>query len=197
MHGAQHRSLPRTFPLPVEHERGTEGKGLPCYSSLMPQEYSFDVVSQFDRQELVNAVDQAKREIGQRFDFKGVTAEIELAADGLTLHAESDFKLDAMFDVLLQRATKRDLSPKIFDRGPVQSAARGTVRQQITLRSGIPDELARELSKRIKTVSPKVQARIQGDQLRVSSREKDALQAVIRELRALDLPTPLQFVNMR
>jgi uncharacterized protein YajQ (UPF0234 family) len=163
----------------------------------MAQEYSFDVVSQFNRQELVNAVDQAKREIGQRYDFKGVTAEIELAEDSLTLHAESDFKLDAMFDVLLQRATKRELSPKIFDRGPVQSAARGTVRQQIKLRSGIPDDLARDLSKRIKAVNPKVQARIQGDQLRVTSREKDALQAVIRELRALDLPAPLQFVNMR
>jgi cyclic-di-GMP-binding protein len=163
----------------------------------MAQEYSFDVVSRFDRQELVNAIDQARREIDQRYDFKGVTAEIELGEDDLTLHAESDFKLEAMYEVLVQRATKRELSPKIFERGERQPAARGTVRQVIKLRSGIADDLARDLSKRIKAVSPKVQSRIQGDQLRVTSREKDALQAVIRELRALDLPTPLQFVNMR
>ena len=163
----------------------------------MAQEYSFDVVSQFDRQELVNAVDQAKREIGARFDFKGVTAEVALGERELTLLSESEFKLTAIYEVLVGKAVKRGLSPKVFDAAKPEQAARGNVRQVLRLREGIDDELARSLQKQIKAITPKVQARIQGDTLRVTSREKDALQAVIAKLRALELPTPLQFVNYR
>lgn len=163
----------------------------------MAQEYSFDVVSQFDRQELVNAVDQARREISQRFDFKGVTAELTVGEQEITLLAESEFKLDAIYELLVQRAIKRNLSPKIFDRGPAQAVARGNEQQMVKLRAGIADDVAKDLQKRIKAVNPKVQARIQGDQLRVTSRDRDALQAVMKELRTLDLPSPLQFVNLR
>jgi uncharacterized protein YajQ (UPF0234 family) len=163
----------------------------------MAQEYSFDVVSDFDRQELVNAVDQAKREIGSRYDFRGVTAAMELHDADVTLTAESDFKLTAMHEILVQKLVKRELSPKILDAGAVQPAARGNVRQVFKLRRGIAEPLAKDLQKRIKSISPKVQSRIQGDQLRVTSRDKDILQAVIKELRGLDLETPLQYVNYR
>src|SRR5438105_3583354 len=119
----------------------------------MAQEYSFDVVSQFDRQELVNAIDQTRREIGGRFDFKGVTAEIELGEKEITLLAESDYKLKAILDILSSKMVGRKLSPKILDPGEPQPAARGNVRQVIRLRQGIGDELARDLVKRIKAVS--------------------------------------------
>jgi len=167
------------------------------YDRSMAQDFSFDVVSKFDHQELANAVDQAKREIDTRFDFKGVSAEITLAETEITLLSESEFKLNAIFEMLQARAIKRGLSPKVFDRGKIEQAARGNVRQVVKLREGIDDELSRDLAKRIKGVSPKVQARIQGDTLRVSSRDKDTLQSVQRHLRELEIPTALQFTNYR
>ena len=163
----------------------------------MAQEYSFDVVSDFDRQELVNAVDQTKREIGTRYDFRGVTAELDLHETDITAVAESDFKLKAIEEILVAKMVKRNLSPKILDAGKIEPAARGNVRQVFKLRKGIAEPLAKDLQKRIKSSNPKVQSRIQGDQLRVSARDKDALQTVIKDLRALDLETPLQFVNYR
>ena len=163
----------------------------------MAQEYSFDVVSSFDRQELANAIDQTQREVGSRFDFKGVPAEVTLGPNEITLLTESEYKLTAIFDILSTKAIKRNLSPKIFDPGKPEQAARGNMRQVIKLRQGIDDELARTLQKKIKAVSPRLQARIQGDTLRVTSRDKDTLQDVIKELKALDIPTPLQFVNYR
>src|SRR3954454_14701433 len=131
----------------------------------MAQEFSFDVVSQFDRQELVNSVDQTQREIGSRFDFKGITADIDLGQDEITLVSESDYKVKAILDVLTAKMVKRGLSPKVLDPAEPQPAARGNVRQVVKLRKGIGDELARDLVKRIKAVSPKVQPRIQGDTL--------------------------------
>ena len=163
----------------------------------MAQEYSFDVVSDFDRQELVNAVDQAKREIGTRYDFRGVTAELDLHEAEITAVAESDFKLKAIEEILVAKMVKRNLSPKILEAGKIEPAARGNVRQTFKLRKGIAEPLAKDLQKRIKAKNPKVQSRIQGDQLRVTARDKDALQAVIAELRSLDLESPLQFVNYR
>jgi cyclic-di-GMP-binding protein len=163
----------------------------------MAQEYSFDVVSDFDRQELVNAVDQTKREIAQRYDFKGVVAEVDLHEADITVTAESDFKLKAVQEILVQKLVKRELSPKILDGGVVEPAARGNVRQVFKLRKGIPEPLAKDLQKRVKAISPKVQARIQGEQLRIAARDKDLLQSVIKEFRTLDLETPLQFVNYR
>ena len=163
----------------------------------MAQDFSFDVVSQFDRQELVNAVNQAQREIATRYDFKDSGATIELGENDITLHGPSDFKLKAMVDVLQSKLVKRQLSLKIVKPGPIEPAAKGTVRQTLTLQQGIDDELARNLVKQIKQVSPKVQPRIQGDAIRVSSREKDLLQQVILALKASDTPVPLQFINYR
>ena len=163
----------------------------------MAQDYSFDVVSQFDRQELVNAVNQAQREIATRYDFKDTGSTIELGLDEIILHGPSEFKLKAMLDVLQTKLVRRNLSLKIIKPGPVEPAAKGTARQQLTLQAGISDDLARNLVKTIKQVSPKVQPRIQGDAIRVSSREKDLLQKVIQTLRDTDSPVPLQFINYR
>ncbi|HYM51688.1 MAG TPA: YajQ family cyclic di-GMP-binding protein [Candidatus Limnocylindrales bacterium] len=163
----------------------------------MASDYSFDVVSQFDRQELVNAVNQAQREIATRYDFKDTGAMIELGEDEITLHGPSDFKLKSMLDVLQGKLVRRQLSLKILKPGPIEPAARGTVRQTIELQHGLTDELARDLVKQIKQVSPKVQPRIQGDTIRVSSREKDLLQQVIQTLKAAETPVPLQFINYR
>ena len=163
----------------------------------MAQDYSFDVVSEFDRQELVNAVNQAQREIITRYDFKDSGASIDLGENDITLSGPTDFKLKAMVDVLQSKLIKRQLSLKILKPGPIEPAAKGTVRQKLELQKGIDDELARNLVKQIKLVSPKVQSRIQGDAIRVSSREKDLLQQVIQSLKASDTPVPLQFINYR
>jgi len=161
------------------------------------QDYSFDVVSQFDRQELVNAINQAQREITTRYDFKDTGASIDLGEDEITLEGPSDFKLKAMVDVLQSKFVKRQLSLKILKPGPIEPAAKGAVRQKLALQEGIDDELARSLVKQIKQISPKVQPRIQGDLIRVSSREKDLLQQVIQALKADESPVPLQFINYR
>jgi uncharacterized protein YajQ (UPF0234 family) len=161
------------------------------------QDYSFDVVSQFDRQELVNAVNQAQREITTRYDFKDTGASIDLGEDEITLLGPSDFKLKAMIDVLQGKFVKRNLSLKILKPGPIEPAAKGSVRQKLELQEGIDDELARSLVKQIKQISPKVQPRIQGDLIRVSSRDKDMLQQVIQALKAEESPVPLQFINYR
>ena len=163
----------------------------------MAQEYSFDVVSQFDRQELVNAVNQAQREIATRYDFKDTGASIDLGESEITLNGPSDFKMKAMLDVLQGKLVKRQLSLKILKPGPIEPAAKGTVRQKLELVQGIDDELARTLVKQIKLVSPKVQPRIQGDTIRVSSRDKDLLQQVIASLKASEAAVPLQFINYR
>ncbi|MGH7693204.1 MAG: YajQ family cyclic di-GMP-binding protein [Candidatus Dormibacteria bacterium] len=164
---------------------------------MAASEHSFDVVSDFDRQELVNAVDQAKREIATRYDFKDVTAELELQEKEIVILAASENRADAVLDVLKSKLVRRQLSLKILDPGKPEPAARGNVRQAIQLRKGIAEETARDLTKRIRASHAKVQVRIQGDELRVSSKDKDALQAVIGELRALDLPVPLQYTNYR
>ncbi len=163
----------------------------------MAQDYSFDVVSQYDRQELVNAVNQAQREVATRYDFKDTGASIDLGAQEIVLNGPSEMKLRAMVDVLQSKLIRRNLSLKILKPGPVEPAAKGTVRQRIELQAGITDELARTLVKQIKLVSPKVQPRIQGDTIRVSSREKDLLQKVIQSLRETEAPVPLQFINYR
>jgi cyclic-di-GMP-binding protein len=163
----------------------------------MAQEFSFDVVSDYDHQELVNAIDQARREIGARYDFKNLTTEIELEKDQLTLTTVGDMQLRAMLDVLKTKLHKRSLDLKILDPQKPENAAKGNLRQVIKLRRGINDELAKKLQKQIRADQPKVQVRIQGDQLRVSAKDKDALQAVIASLRAADLDVPLQFTNYR
>jgi uncharacterized protein YajQ (UPF0234 family) len=163
----------------------------------MAQEHSFDVVSDFDYQELVNAVDQTRREITTRYDFKGVPVQIDLEKTTITLTTASDGQLKSILDVLQSKMHGRGIDLKVIDAQKPEPAAKGNVRQVIKLRKGIDDELARDLSKRIRGEHPKAQVRVQGDQLRVAAKDKDELQAVIRQLKDLDLAVPLQFTNYR
>lgn len=163
----------------------------------MASEYSFDVVSEFDQQELVNALDQTRREIQTRYDFKGLTADIELEKETITLLTVGDMQLKSIMDVLKSKLHRRGVDLKIIDAQKPEPAAKGNVRQVINLRKGISDEQARELNKKVRAEHPKVQVRIQGDQLRVTSKDKDALQRVQASLREMDFPLPLQFTNYR
>ncbi len=160
-------------------------------------DFSFDVVSDFDQQELVNALDQVRREIATRYDFKGSKSALDLGKTDITLIADDDFRAAAVKDLLQSKAVKRSLSLKIFDWGKVEPAAGGTVRQVIGLKRGLTSEQAKELSKHVRDHFPKVKVSIQGDALRVISPKKDDLQAVITDLRALDYPVALQFINYR
>jgi len=155
------------------------------------------VVSDFDQQELVNALDQARREIATRYDFKGSKTGFELGKEGITLTADDDFRAAAAKDLLESKAVRRGLSLKIFEWGRLEPAAGGTVRQEIKLRRGLTSDQAKELSKRIRDRFGKAKPVIQGDAVRVSAKSKDDLQAVIADLRALDYPVALQFTNYR
>jgi uncharacterized protein YajQ (UPF0234 family) len=158
---------------------------------------SFDVVSEYERQELVNAVDQAQREIGNRYDFKGTNSTMEMADKEITLEADSDYKLGAMIDILQSKMVKRHVDLKVLDPQKIEPAAKGRVRQKVNLRRGLGDYLARDVVKRIKTELPKLQLRIEGDKVRVSGKSKDDLQAAQKLLRDANLPVPLQFTNYR
>jgi uncharacterized protein YajQ (UPF0234 family) len=158
---------------------------------------SFDVVSEYERQELVNAVDQAQREIGNRYDFKGTNSTLELAEKEITLDADSDYKLGAMIDILQSKMVKRHVDLKVLDPQKVEPAAKGRVRQKLNLRQGLADDLARDVVKRIKAELPKLQLRIEGDKVRVSGKSRDDLQAAQKLLREANLPVPLQFTNYR
>lgn len=165
----------------------------------MAGEVSFDVVSDFDRQELVNAIDQARREMQTRFDFKGSKAEIELGRDEIVFRADNESRARAMRDLLESKAIRRGLSLKIFDWGEIEEAGGNTVRQTIGLRRGLPDDLARRITKLIRDDFSKVKSQIQGDAIRVSGKNKDDLQRVIARLReeSEGYPVPLQFENYR
>lgn len=165
----------------------------------MPAESTFDIVSEFDRQELVNAVDQTQREVRTRYDLKDTKTEIDLAEKELTITTESEMHLAAVRDILQSKALRRNLSLKIFKYEPVQEVSGGRVRQVITLQKGIADDVAKRLQKLIRDSFPKVQPRIQGDALRIGSKSKDDLQAVIRLLkeRQDEFPVALQFTNYR
>src|SRR6188474_1598883 len=165
----------------------------------MAGDVSFDVVSDFDRQELVNALDQARREMQTRYDFKGVTADLELGKDEIILRTDSDFRARAIRDLLESKAIRRGLSLKIFDWGEIEPAGGNTVRQRIGLRRGLPEDLAKKISKMLRDDFPKVKGQIQGDAVRVSGKSKDELQKVIARLRedADAYPVALQFTNYR
>lgn len=167
----------------------------------MPTDFSFDVVSEFDRQELVNAIDQVTREASTRYDLKSAGASIKLEASSITLASANEMSLNGVRDVLLERAVRRKLSPKIFDFGKVEDAARGTVRQTVALRQGLNQDLAREIVRLIRDRLPKLKTQVQGDAVRVTGRNKDELQAAIRLLRTAEQernwPVPLQFSNYR
>ena len=163
----------------------------------MAGESSFDVVSDFDEQELRNALDQVRREVQQRYDFKGVTVDLTQGKSELTLVTDDEHRAAAVRDLIESKAIRRNLSLKIFDWGRVEPSGGSKVRQEIALRRGLPDEVARRLTKLIRDEFPKVKSQIQGDAIRVSGKSKDDLQKVITRLRELDEPVPLQFQNYR
>ncbi len=164
----------------------------------MASTYSFDVVSDFDRQELVNAVDQTVREIGSRYDLKDTKTTVELGEEAITVNTDSEFTLDGIHTILRTKAAKRNLSQKIFEYGKIESASGNRVRQEIKLKKGISQEIAKQISKLIRDeFSKKAQASIQGDSVRISSKNKDDLQEVIQRLKQEDLPVALQFTNYR
>jgi cyclic-di-GMP-binding protein len=163
----------------------------------MAQDFSFDVVSKVDLQELKNAVDQTLREIGTRFDFKDSVSNVELEGSALKLHSDDEYRLKALIEVLQGKLVRRGVSLKAMEYGKIEPASKGTVRQEITVRQGIDADKARQMSKLIRDSKRKVQAQIQGDQLRVSSKSKDELQAIMQLLRGQDFGIDLQFVNYR
>jgi uncharacterized protein YajQ (UPF0234 family) len=166
----------------------------------MAKDCSFDVVSEFDRQELVNAVDQVKRDISSRFDLKDSNSEIELEGDkSITITTSDDMKLRNIYDILQSKIVKRGLNIRILDPQPVENALGGRVRRVYNLKKGLTQELAKKIVADIKDSKIKVQASIQGDQIRVSGKDKDNLQEVIRMLRSNEekYDYPLQFTNYR
>ena len=163
----------------------------------MAGEVSFDVVSEFDEQELRNALDQVRREVQQRYDFKGVTVELTQGKEELTLLTDDEYRAAAVKDLVETKAVRRGLSLKIFDWGKVEPAGGNKVRQHIGLRRGLDEPLAKRITKLIRDEFPKVKSQIQGEAVRVSGKSKDDLQRVIARLRELDEPVPLQFQNYR
>ncbi len=166
---------------------------------IMADTFSFDIVSEVNLQEVDNAINQARKEIGQRYDFKGSKSSIELNAKEKTLALVSDdeFKLKSVVDVLEDKLIKRGVPIKALDFGTVEQAAGSTVRQAVTLRVGIDKENAKTIVKMIKDLKLKVQAQIMDDQIRVSGKNKDDLQAAMKAVRTADLKFAVQFTNYR
>lgn len=163
----------------------------------MAAESSFDVVSRVDAQELDNALNQARREIETRFDFRNSKSKIESDGKAITLIADDDLKMKNVLDILQSKAVRRGIDIKAFDVGAIEPAASGTVRRTIKLRSGIPKDKSKALMEKIKSLKLKVSAQYQDEQIRVTGKSKDDLQRVIAELRAMNFELPLQFVNYR
>ncbi len=161
-------------------------------------EFSFDVVSEFDAAELTNALDQARREVGTRYDFKDTATIYGHQESKILIESASEERAKAALQVLREKGARRQLSPKLFKASDPKTVGKGRGQIEIQLNTGITDDIARDLRKRIQNVTPKVQVRIQGDQLRVVGKDKDTLQLVIKALReAEDIPVPLQFTNYR
>jgi uncharacterized protein YajQ (UPF0234 family) len=164
---------------------------------MAKDQFSFDVVSEVDLQEVRNAVDQASREIAQRFDFKNTNTSVHLESEAIELQAGTEDRLKAALQVLKEKAVRREVPLKALEEGPVQPAAKGTAKQTIKLVTGISDEKAKEISKLVRQQVPKVQTQIQGAQVRVSGKSKDDLQAAIRAVKDHDFGIALQFTNYR
>ncbi len=163
----------------------------------MASEYSFDVVSKVDMQEMNNAIQQALKEIETRFDFKGSKSDIKLENDQLTVISDSDFKLQSVVDILQSKMIKRGVPILNLDYGKIEPASGGTVRQVIKLRQGIDQENAKKINVLIRDSKLKVKSQIQGDQLRVTGKSKDDLQGIMSLLKGAGLPLELQFTNYR
>ena len=165
----------------------------------MPSSYSFDVVSEFDQQELVNAIDQLRREVDQRYDLKDSKTKIDIKEDELSIVSLSDMTIQSVKDILLQKATKRNLSLKIFDFQKIESIGGNMVMQNIILKKGLPQDISKQLSKSVRDNVKKVTVSIQGDSLRITGKNKDDLQSVINLLKKQEenLDIALQFENYR
>ncbi|WP_459540897.1 YajQ family cyclic di-GMP-binding protein [Negativicoccus succinicivorans] len=163
----------------------------------MAKEYSFDVVSTVDLQEVTNAVQQARKEITTRYDFRNSKSELTFADDTITLVSDDEYKLGAVQEVLRGKLVKRGVSLKNLDEGKIVPAAGGTVRQEWKLKQGLDQDNAKKVTKLIKDRKLKVTAQIMADQVRVTGKDKDVLQEVIAVLKATDFPVDLQFVNYR
>lgn len=158
---------------------------------------SFDVVSQVDHQEIDNAVNQTRKEISQRYDFKGTKTELTLEEDALHIISDDEYKVKAVVDVLQSKMVRRNVPLKALVYGKIEPAAGGLAKQTITIQQGIDSDKARQIVKIIKDSKLKVQSQIQGDQVRVSGKKRDDLQGAIQLLKAQDLSLPLQFINFR
>lgn len=164
----------------------------------MASEFSFDVAARVDLNEVKNAIDQTERELAGRFDFRNTKSRLELDGNSVKLLSDDDFHLTALIDILRGKLAKRGVSLKALEYGDVQQASGGTVRQTITLRQGIPTDDAKKLVRDIKAAGIKANAQIQGEQLRVSAKDKDALQAVQKLIKGMeDLPYDPEFINYR
>jgi len=163
----------------------------------MASEYSFDIVSKVDLEEVKNAINQARKEIENRFDFKGSKSSIELEKDVIVVVSDDEYKLKSVIDILQSKMVKRGVPIRNLDYGKIEPAAGGTVRQHIKLKQGIDQENAKKINVAIRDSKLKVKSQIQGDQIRVSGKSKDDLQAVIAMLRGMDWPIELQFTNYR
>ena len=163
----------------------------------MAKDCSFDVVSEVNMQEVDNAVNQAKKEIGTRYDFRGSKSEISLEGETIKVISDDEYKLNAVIDVVKGKMAKRNVALKNLDYGKVEPASGATVRQVITIKKGISKETAKDVVKLIKNMKLKVTAQIMEDQVRVTGKDKDSLQEVIQMLKQQDLPVELQFVNFR
>ena len=164
---------------------------------MAKDQFSFDIVSEVDLQEVRNAVDQAGREIAQRFDFKNTGTSLELNDESIELHSSTEDRLKAAYQVLQERAIKRSIPLKSLQPGAIEDAAKGTVRQTITIVTGISDEKTKEISKFVRQAVPKAQTQIQGAQVRVLSKSKDDLQKAIAAVKEHDFGLALQFTNYR
>ncbi len=163
----------------------------------MAADFSFDIVSDFDRQELVNTIDQTLREIKSRYDLKNTPSEVTLEEKTITIITDSELSLAAITDLLGSKAAKRGLSLKIFEYGEVEQAGGNKLRQVVTLKKGLETKLAKQISQQIRELSKKVQPTIQGDAVRVAAKSKDDLQTVMQLLKKEDYPVALQFTNYR
>ncbi len=163
----------------------------------MAQQNSFDIISEVDRAEVNNAIQQTVKEVRQRFDFKGSTATVVMEKDELVLTAEDETKLRNMNDILQQKLVRRSVPLKALSYGTVDPAAGGSVRQRVQIQQGIPQEKAKEVVKFIKDSKAKVQASIQGDVVRISGKDRDTLQDIIAKLKAKDFGIDMQFSNYR
>lgn len=160
-------------------------------------ESSFDIVSKMDMQEMTNAITQTEKELASRFDFKGSKSSLTLEKETLVVVSDDDYKLGALIDILQSKMIKRGLPIKNIEYGTIESASMGTVRQRLKLKQGIDQENSKKINTLIRDAKLKVKSQIQGDQIRVTGKNRDDLQAVIQLLRKADLTVDLQFTNMK